>query len=221
MIAREHRQSPRCTQPAASTPNLVMHTQSLERAAPSEKGNPGRWVGSGNLPALLCGLGTYPRYPTTCTCAVPTYPGNATYSASRPTRSISLSRKDHTLSRMQTPESSFGQLPDLAGLCLSGDSCRLRAAELVVRRILGPGLHFGLKLLSWVWFPENTGDCPMLLTARPGQLKSSFPSSPRSLCNSSSRNWRCHHNPRRSDQIWWARVCSRVQPPSPPTRCNL
>jgi hypothetical protein len=46
MIVREHRQSPRCTQPDAPTQNLVMHAQSLERAAPSEKGNPGRWVGT-------------------------------------------------------------------------------------------------------------------------------------------------------------------------------
>lgn len=29
-----------------------MHTQALERAAPLEKGNPGRWTASGNLPAL-------------------------------------------------------------------------------------------------------------------------------------------------------------------------
>lgn len=126
-----------------------------------------------------------------------------------------------TLSRIQTPDSSFGQLPDMAGLCLSGDSCRLQAAELVVRRVLGPGLRFGLKLLSWVWFPVNTGDCLCFSQHAPGQLKSSFPSSPRSLCNPSSRTWRCHHKPRRSDQIRCARVCSRVQPPSPPTRCNL
>lgn len=178
MIAREHRQSQRCTQPAAPTqiwrPRYA-HASAGASCSVGERqsGQVDGLVGT-FLPSLLFsgferasapaqGLslpGLLGRQAPTC---LPGYlPQEPTYNleltccsavlrASEQCGCISPSWKT-TLSR--PPHSRLGQLPDLSGLCLSADGYRLRAAGWW-SDVIRPGLQSGLKLPSWVWVPKH------------------------------------------------------------------
>lgn len=121
------------------------------------------WIQEQVLPCRGCvahpGDGTCPaqlplRVPTpgtTCTCnstADPTWvafpiPGRT------------------TLSRLQTPDSANCQTCRAFACLQMAAGCGLQAGG---QMDTWPGLQFGLKLLSWVWFPTNTADCLLTLS---------------------------------------------------------